>query len=697
MADIKVVIQLQDTVEDIIEKLGSSTEVNNASIQTTDTTFKNVSTKNNGTNMKSWANGALSLADGYLGGADTQLIEQYGYNGYVFGAVPDSKQLTVTLEVRGQYIDSIIIYGDKNANQFPTKAYRDGNPNDIIYSDDATWAIKFDSATSSHTITFLEWNRANYNACITYVAELKNKLYLDRSWIKSIESLSQSTGQPREIYYGVVPNSGSIEILDVDGEIYDYINDGVIENSNLPIQISVNDNVCQSHISNDSNYSRDKIFSIQISDILQSWGTFKISPKVTKNEKSSLNTYFQKMMEEFGFSYIYIKNMLGSYALNPRIVRDGKNAEEIMELISIPYQYHKCETLLEFINSICEICQFCVMCDSLNQPIFVDGNSSFNNNSIVKITPNVSFNIPERDLLIKNKVYNVKYLENTFEKNIKDICNKTFYLRDSSGDIDLDNIKSIFGEAKIVNNRILGIFIECSDVTSEFIWDTSLEEDEISHPYKVILEGQNYLETSATTGFFLDLYSTKDDYDFTSHGIAELTKYRTLNSKLFAVSIDLGENLSKLNSIDKISISIMQQCISKNSNEKLLNSISENVYEMRDSMFLSTQTIYNSEENIYTHNGSQILNNYGNGISVANITIGCLDLYDIDGNKVKDFSKGEIIQVGDIVRVDKDNNGNSLWSYKDGSPMFWKVTGRNFRKVGVPMIDLELQEVRVVG
>ena len=48
-------------------------------------------------------------------------------------------------------------------------------------------------------------------------------------------------------------------------------------------------------------------------------------------------------------------------------------------------------------------------------------------------------------------------------------------------------------------------------------------------------------------------------------------------------------------------------------------------------------------------------------------------------------------------QADKDNNGNSLWSYKNGSPMFWRVTGRNFRKVGVPMIDLELQEVRVVG
>ena len=694
MADINVVIQLQDTVEDDIESLGSSSAVNNASIQATNNTFNTLSTKSDGTNMKSWASGSLSLSDGYVGGANTKLIEQYGYRGYVFGAVPESKQLTVTLEVRGQYIDSIIIYGDKNANQFPTKAYRDGNVDDIIYSDDPVWAIKFDNVASSHTITFLEWNRANYNACITYVAELKNKLYLDKSWIKSVESLSQSTGQPRDIFYGVVPNTGSVEILDVDEEIYDMINDGIIENSNLPIEILVNGNLCQSHISSDIQYGNDKILFIQNTDILQAWDNFKIQPKVTSSKKGTLSSYFKEIMQEFGFNQGYISNMLGT--LTHLVIRDGKTANEIMELIEIPYQYHKCNTLLEFINSICEICHFCVICDNYNYPIFVNGNPNFDLGNIIKISSNMIFGTPKRDIIIKNKVSNVKYIENNFVKNVKDVCNKTFYLRDNDGNIDLDNIESIFGEAKIVNNSVLGIFIECSDATSEFIWNTSLEEDGILHPYKEILEGQNYLETGSITGFFSDLYSTKEDYDFTAHGVSELVRYRTLNSKVFAVSIRLGENLSKLNSIDKISISIMQQCISKNSNEKLLNISSDNIYEMKDSMFLSAQTKYNLEENIYIHNGNEILENYKNGVSVANITIACLDLYDINGSKVKDFSKGEIIQVGDIVRVDKDNTANSLWSYKDGSPIYWKVTGRNFRKTGVPMIDLELQEVRAV-
>lgn len=693
MADIKVVIQLQDTTEDEINSLGSSAEVSNASIQNVNGTFNRLSTKGNGANLKSWATGSLSLADGYVGGANTKLVSQYGYNGYVFGAVPESKQLAVTIEIIGSNIDSIVIYGDKVANQYPTKAYRDGNTNDIIYSDDAVWAIRFSEPANSHTITFLEWNRANYNACITYVAELKNKLTLDKSWIKSVESLSQSTGQPKDIYYGVVPNSGSIEIIDANGEIYDYINDGIIENSNLPIQISVNGNVCQSHISNDSDYTTDKIFLIQNTDILQSWQTIKAKPKVRIGSAGTLFGYFKNTMkEEFGFDEQYIQNMCSN------IIRDNMSAEEIMTLIRIPYQYHKAETLLDFVNDICNLCQFCVMCDTNGMPKFVNGNPNFNQDSVIKITQGIVYGSPTKDVIIKNKINNIKYLQKSFVKNIKDICNRTVYLRDSDKNFTISNLEG----GKIINDNgtnYLCFFMECSDSNSEFIWRTNSSEDGVKYPFVGILRGDGF-ESSTQIVAIPELDATKkEDYDFYERkgNCCELTYYRTLNSKTFAIALSLSGVSDYQSTISQVTINIMQQCISAITEEKLYNDIQQNVYDLQSSTLMSLETTYNYTEDIYTHNNNELLENYGNGVSVANITIGCLDLYDINGNKVKDFSKGEIIQVGDIVRVDKDNNGNSLWSYKNGSSMFWRVTGRNFRKVGVPMIDLELQEVRVVG
>ena len=83
-------------------------------------------------------------------------------------------------------------------------------------------------------------------------------------------------------------------------------------------------------------------------------------------------------------------------------------------------------------------------------------------------------------------------------------------------------------------------------------------------------------------------------------------------------------------------------------------------------------------------------------MDTAQITTICKDIYDVNGNLAKVWSNGEILQVGDIVRVDKDNNGNSRWNNADGSAMYWKITGRKFRYAGVPLIDLELQEAKKV-
>jgi hypothetical protein len=73
--------------------------------------------------------------------------------------------------------------------------------------------------------------------------------------------------------------------------------------------------------------------------------------------------------------------------------------------------------------------------------------------------------------------------------------------------------------------------------------------------------------------------------------------------------------------------------------------------------------------------------------------LACLDVYDISGNRVYDFSKGDIIKVGDVVRIDRDNDGNSISYKQNGEPRYWRVVGRQVSKVGVPKIALSLREI----
>ena len=108
---------------------------------------------------------------------------------------------------------------------------------------------------------------------------------------------------------------------------------------------------------------------------------------------------------------------------------------------------------------------------------------------------------------------------------------------------------------------------------------------------------------------------------------------------------------------------------------------SSNSIEILNNYLLQDGTIYKplnrKMSSIITNN---ILSDYINGVQVATISICCNDYFDENNNLIKNWANGEIIEVGDVVKV-------------EGYAGIWRVTGRNFRKIGVPMVDLELQEI----
>jgi len=83
---------------------------------------------------------------------------------------------------------------------------------------------------------------------------------------------------------------------------------------------------------------------------------------------------------------------------------------------------------------------------------------------------------------------------------------------------------------------------------------------------------------------------------------------------------------------------------------------------------------------------NNILKDYALGVSSGSATVSCSDYYDSNGEKVVDWVNGDVLKVGDVVYFDNDK-------YKDGFQRYWKIKGRTFRKTGVPMQDLELEEV----
>ena len=109
--------------------------------------------------------------EGYLDNEDLKgaVIEsEQNTNEFIWGVVPNDKKYSVKLTfTNATDLKDIVVYGDQSANQFPTRAVVDGKTE--IFSDDYRWAINLQTESETHTIEFTDWNRSNYNACLTLI------------------------------------------------------------------------------------------------------------------------------------------------------------------------------------------------------------------------------------------------------------------------------------------------------------------------------------------------------------------------------------------------------------------------------------------------------------------------------------------------------------------------------------------------
>lgn len=805
MADIQVLIKFGDSEDGVIERLSSQTRVNNASIQQPDVEydtreFIRMSQKNDGRNLKSWATGSLSLEDGYVGGKDTKLVNQYGYEGYMFGATDSDGKLNVHLYVSGKNIPGIVVYGDKQANQFPTKAYFELS-GEILYNSDNVWTIVFDTPRDYVSIVFTEWNRADYNACLTSVQKLSHELLLDKSQIKSLESLSQSTGQPNEIFYGVVPNSGSMEIVDRDRELLDMIKEGFLPTSKVPTEVKVNGNNIQNHIVVDSSYSKsDGIFSLEKTNSLENLDNINFAGFELSETETTAYELFVRMMTTIGYSEEQISTMIQTKIVVEQLSDNLVTVEDYLKAVIIKNPYMDSSTAREAIEKFCNLLQLQFITDNNGNPIFVSARPVASPEMLLK-----TIVIPAKSQLSTfEKVEIVKNEYDAVELSVKKLESKTQY----------DTIVGVYSDSEITDfyNPTNNSFAKTS------IWSTGLNYYDFAEAFEklyyknisfTIPKKQNknfeevvkllygldangnpnidfsvkYIEERGEAqGWFtisydetmlqlrgsvtdIDYYMEKPDpenpiqgtfsYDVdlsvvaeqkqhTSGAKAEITtEYANQNNKSNLKTISIGSaingivdngdsyTINAIVLIAKRAISLgisgqwqengvnespiygtsvfwrpLQLEVSFNGNKRVIDisdisvsdeniSVAKNPVRLEHSELLQNDTQLTNGTNLAEQMKANIHSDYAGGVSTAKTTVACMDYYDINGNLSKEWATGEIFNIGDIVRVDKDNSGTPISQYKNGGAYYWKIIGRNFRYAGVPLIDLELQEIKL--
>ena len=417
MAKVQLKIEVNPNAEteklgDITNKVdgtGTNANLSNVSIKANDRGLYKVGEMNSkGRELLSFGeNGNLVFTQsGYLSsnGKDVgMLASEQNPDMFVWGVVPSNKAYNVKLTfTNAQNLKDIVVYGDRVANQFPTEAIIDNNK--VIYNDDYRWAINLLTESDTHTIEFTKWNRGDYNACLTLVRVMLR--YFDTSkdsGLIEVESLSQSNSQPKDIYYGLIPNTGSARVNDIGGEIKDLIDEGIITNSKNNIEIFIDNQKVQHHITTDSDYEDGKVFTMEFENSL----SFLETKYAGRNLTDPMTAYalLSEVLGTLGFNSDQVDSMLDKEIVYGN--NEIGTVKSYLEKITIEYPYLESATYRETIDKFCVLAQLNLLEDDNGNLKFVSARPvETKSTPIVVIPVNRQFSTPRKDEFLKNKYTN---------------------------------------------------------------------------------------------------------------------------------------------------------------------------------------------------------------------------------------------------------------------------------------------------
>lgn len=756
MAQVKLKIEVNPNAEtekigDITNKVnnvGSKSNLSNVSIKAKDNGMFIVNEMSEyGRELLSFGeSGSLKFTqDGYLssnGITKGELASEQNPDMFVWGVVPSNKQYSVKLTfTNAQNLKDIVVYGDKVANQFPVEAIIDNKK--VIYSDDYRWAINLGTESDTHTIEFTKWNRGDYNATLTLIRVMLRYFEISNgSGLIELESLSQSNSQPKEIYYGVIPNTGSASVNDNYGEINDLINEEIITNSMNNIEIYIDNKKIQHHITTDSDYEDGKVFTMDFENSL----SFLEAKYAGRNLTDSMTAYalLVEVLETLNYNNEQIDSMLDEDIIygNSEI----GSVKSYLEKITIEYPYLETSTYRETLNKFCTLAQLNLLEDDNGNLKFVSARPiDVESKPIIVIPANRQFSRLVKDEFLKNK-YN-----NPFIQYCEVVGGETLF-----GETKTANYKEDNGETYVKEDYEDYVAIREPIIISEYeeIYNLESKNAMYGSTKKVFFNNKDYYKTRVILpipnndivknydNLYLSINGTRigtntitftnyrpgpanqdnsyiDSYTYIPYKTSEYsfkTKFKEGNLSesnyfnVFIQNLNIQKNYvefdilfdsthviageGKFTDYMIFVMSATFQLYGEVYRYNFVENEDQSDLEISGNELIQKGTLYNNYIKIYDLNKNNIIVDYTKGIRTANISVACLDYYDTKGNKVIDWSKQQIIQVGQIVRIDKDNLGNSKVNYIGGKPYLWKVTGRRFRYNGIAMLDLELQEVK---
>lgn len=521
-------------------------------------------------------------------------------------------------------------------------------------------------------------------------------LELDKSYLQSIESLTQLTSDPSSIQYGALPNSGSATAVDIDGEIKKAIENGTIDNSNLQAEFWMNGNRISSHIITDSDYTPDKVFSVQMSDNISKWDATYAGRSLT----DSMTAYalLKEVLKTLPDNYS--DDTIDTIILGKTLVYGEENSTgtiaDFLKTITITYPYLKSDTYRNTFAKFCNLAQLQCYQDEDGYPVFVGARPAMHQNEMKN-----AIHIPKRNqaselsynLITKNT--NPTITVNEFQiisEEIEDIGS----IEDTSPNSDnvavSTDVIDVFSQSWIaIGDWSVMRFVKkgtsldkyISITTSGTPWGVVSAQytDKTNRKY-----GNELKNFSSLEAFTSSLSSNKNEFAF---GYLSATEDTSLFEK--ETTFFLAYNGNYDTKVVKLIQFMFGGSLSVSKMPNTATAVTHkggnySVQIPQNELITDNTKILSKKASTFISN--QISKDYLNGVNNAQVSLFITDLYNKDGDLVKEWSKGQVLTDGDIVYFDDDK-------YYNGTQKYWRVTSAKPEYSGAPLFDVELMEVKV--
>ena len=582
------------------------------------------------------------------------------------------------------------------------------------------------------------------------------KVVLDKTKMKSIQSLSQSTADASTIYYGCLPSTGSLEIIDTNGTIKGYIEDGLIDMSSLEINIYVNDKIIRHHISTNSEYiEEDNSFKINLGDILDLWDEINFTGYYYPEHSETAYDMFYNIFTKYGYSQSDIDTMLSDIIINEKL--EKISIKDYLRYINIEYPYLPASTFREMVDKFCTLAQLDCFLNIDGKPKFISSRpiTSAYTNPII-IPKKSMYNSFSKSVLLKNKYDDVNLEtqivsdELNIDSSVATNTIKQFNKTMTTCNVNYITVDFYSGSARTehVVARIEGIY-----TNGEFSIPkkSNYNLDIIKKTYNYNKNNEqstwsiSYEETSEDDfRFFMSRYFNSFINEENPFSIPIIGSLKNLNGKIDVFSVEQkSENDSSKSAIaelqDNNSITITERENDYLVNYNILTNVKTfsgrgfsqkegietgdifygsakeydalkldiNIHGDKRTISFSSDSVENqSSKNIVTINSNELIQENSTIIFSSNIS----DI--IKSNILLDYSNG--ISNGNLSSAYVDyyyENGDLAVNALNGDIIsvgsvvkveeddrLWRVTGVDFSKNGYPQYsELQLMEIKKVN